>query len=99
MAEHLNALLGATKRTRDPEYGREPPEHRGVSHGNQKRILRMADLRNWVGLAPRSIHRLIANGKFPKPFKLVHGGRAAGWPTEVIEAYLAERAKEEPRHD
>jgi len=44
-----------------------------------RRILRMKDLPPKVGLQPSTLYGLIAVGKFPKPHKLVPGGRAAGW--------------------
>ena len=43
-----------------------------------QRILRMQDLPAKIGFRPSTIYELIAKGKFPAPFKLVPGGRAAG---------------------
>jgi prophage regulatory protein len=58
-----------------------------ANHGN--RILRMRDLPAKVGLRPSTIYQLVAEGKFPPPFKLVIGGRASGWLEEQIDSWLA----------
>jgi prophage regulatory protein len=53
------------------------------------RVARMSQLPAIVGLAPSTIYRLIAEGRFPKPFKIC-GGRAAGWTIEALEQWLQE---------
>ena len=58
------------------------------------RTLRMKDLPSKVGFQPSTIYGLIAQGKFPKPFKLTLGGRAAGWDEAVIDAYITARMEE-----
>jgi prophage regulatory protein len=55
------------------------------------RTLRMKDLPSKVGFQPSTIYGLIAQGKFPKPYKLAPGGRAAGWQEAVIDAWIAQR--------
>jgi prophage regulatory protein len=52
------------------------------------RTLRMKDLPSKVGFQPSTIYGLIAQGKFPKPYKLTPGGRAAGWQEAVIDAWI-----------
>ena len=52
------------------------------------RTLRMKDLPSKVGFQPSTIYGLIAQGKFPKPYKLTSGGRAAGWQETVIDAWI-----------
>jgi prophage regulatory protein len=52
------------------------------------RTLRMKDLPSKVGFQPSTIYGLIAQGKFPKPYKLTPGGRAAGWQETVIDAWI-----------
>ena len=54
-------------------------------------ILRMKDLHPKVGLRPSTIYALVAQGKFPPPFKFVPGGRAAGWLEETIDVWLENR--------
>jgi prophage regulatory protein len=56
------------------------------------RVLRMKDLPPKVGFQPSTIYELIADGKFPPPFKLIPGGRAAGWLESTIDAWLQERS-------
>ena len=55
-----------------------------------KRILRMKDLPTKVGYQPSTIYGLIAQGKFPKPLKIVPGGRAAGWQETQIDTWIEE---------
>ena len=52
------------------------------------RTLRMRDLPSKVGSQPSTIYGLIAQGKFPKPFKLTPGGRAAGWLETDIDNWI-----------
>ena len=52
------------------------------------RTLRMKDLPSKVGFQPSTIYGLIAQGKFPKPYRLTPGGRAAGWQETVIDAWI-----------
>jgi prophage regulatory protein len=52
------------------------------------RTLRMKDLPAKVGFQPSTIYGLIAQGKFPKPYKLTPGGRAAGWQESTIDAWI-----------
>lgn len=52
------------------------------------RTLRMKDLPEKVGLRPSTIYALVAQGKFPAPFKLLPGGRAVGWLETTIDDWL-----------
>ena len=52
------------------------------------RTLRMKDLPSKVGYQPSTIYGLIAQGKFPKPYKLTPGGRAAGWQESDIDTWI-----------
>ena len=61
------------------------------SHEPNMRILRMRDLPHKTGFRPSTLYALIADGKFPRPFKLTPGGRAAGWNEAVIDAWIAAR--------
>ena len=58
------------------------------------RTLRMKDLPSKVGFQPSTIYGLNAQGKFPKPFKLAPGGRAAGWQEIEIDAWITSRVEE-----
>jgi prophage regulatory protein len=48
----------------------------------------MKDLPSKIGFQPSTIYGLIAQGKFPKSYKLTPGGRAAGWQETVIDAWI-----------
>ena len=56
------------------------------------RVLRMKDLPPKTRLGTSTIYELIANGKFPAPFKIVPGGRASGWLESTIDAWLEARS-------
>ena len=61
---------------------------------NTYNVLRMKDLPKKIGYQPSTIYELIAKGKFPPPFKLVQGGRAAGWLESTIDAWIKSRASQ-----
>lgn len=54
-------------------------------------ILRMSDLKTRVRLSPSHIYFLISEGLFPRPFRLVPGGRASGWRLSAVNAWLLDR--------
>lgn len=58
------------------------------------RVIRMSDVVQKVDLSRSTIYELISQSKFPKPFKLINGGRAAGWLESTIDGYLASRAED-----
>ena len=62
------------------------------SNTRSTRVLRMKDLPPKVGFQPSTLYELIANGKFPPPFKLIPGGRAAGWLESTIDAWVLKRS-------
>jgi len=64
---------------KSPAYDSKPP----------RRIIRMAQLRAKCPLSQSHIYGLIKQGKFPKPFPLVPGGRAVGWYEDVIDHYFS----------
>lgn len=51
-------------------------------------MLRMPQVLKATGLGESTIHAKVAVGLFPKPQKIVAGGRAVGWRASVIEQYL-----------
>ena len=59
------------------------------------RTLRMKDLPAKVGFQPSTIYGLIAQGKFPKPYKLAPGGRAAGGQETEIDAWITARVEDQ----
>ena len=56
-------------------------------------VLRMKDLPKKIGFQPSTIYELIAKGKFPPPFKLIVGGRAAGWLENTVDDWIAAQAE------
>jgi prophage regulatory protein len=67
-----------------------------MSNFKENRILRMKDLPNKIGYQTSTIYGLIARGKFPKPFKIVPGGRAAGWHETEINKWIEARLEGKP---
>ena len=55
-------------------------------------VIRMRDVARKVNLSESHLYQLIADGRFPKPFPLVPGGRAKGWLETTIESYLVNQA-------
>jgi len=54
-------------------------------------ILRFGEVRKKTGLCRAHVHALAAQGRFPKPLKLVPGGRASGWLCSEINEWIADR--------
>lgn len=54
-------------------------------------VLRFDEVRQKTGLCRAHVHALAAQGRFPKPLKLVPGGRASGWLLSEINQWIAER--------
>jgi prophage regulatory protein len=50
-------------------------------------VLRFAEVRQKTGHCRAHVHSLAAQGRFPKPLKLVPGGRASGWLLSEINAW------------
>ena len=63
------------------------------ARNTNKRIIRMKDLPSKTGFQPSTIYEFVAKGKFPAPFKLVPGGRAAGWLENTVDDWIAAQAE------
>lgn len=63
-----------------------------------ERILRMREVSKRSGISRAQIYNLIGEGKFPKSFPLVPGGRSVGWYESVIDEWIRER-DEQKRKD
>jgi len=51
-----------------------------------REVLRKPELRAYDGMKDEQRRTAINNGKYPKPFKLIEGGRAvAWWKDEILE--------------
>lgn len=60
-----------------------------------ERVLRMRELSQRLQLSPSRLYALIADGQFLRPFRLVSGGRAAGWLESEVDQWLASRRADE----
>jgi len=56
-----------------------------------RRILRMRDICQKLGLCPSTVHDLVARGVFVKPFTLIPGGRAVGWLVVDVDQWILDR--------
>ena len=56
-----------------------------------RRILRMREICQKLGLCPSTVHDLVARGIFIKPFILIPGGRAVGWLEVDVDQWICER--------
>ena len=54
-------------------------------------ILRMSDVVRRTGISKSQVHNMMNDGRFPKSFPLVPGGRAVGWYESVIDEWIRER--------
>ncbi len=55
------------------------------------RIIRRPDVRADTGLTNSALDREIRAGRFPRPIKLIPGGRAVGWSERAVQAWIASR--------
>ena len=54
-----------------------------------KRSLRLRDVEKKVGLKRTQILEAVDKGNFPKPFRIIPGGRAIAWDEGEIDEHLA----------
>lgn len=54
------------------------------------RAIRIKEVATKIGLGPSTIYRMIAEGRFPKPFPIAPNRNA--WIEEDIDVWLAEKA-------
>ena len=52
-------------------------------------ILRRRQVEARTGLSRSTIYQRIADGEFPAPVSI--GARAVGWPSDAIDAWIADR--------
>lgn len=63
-----------------------------MANKNGRRILRLRQVIQRIGLKRDSIYRGARENWFPKPIKL--GERASGWFEDEVDAWLQQRADE-----
>lgn len=56
-----------------------------------RRIVRMREICQKLGLCPSTVHDLVARGIFIKPFTLIPGGRAVGWLEVDVDQWISDR--------
>ena len=54
-------------------------------------IVRRAEGPKYFGLSPNALDQAIKDGKVPRPFPLVDGGRALGWTVQQIVDHQRQR--------
>ena len=55
-----------------------------------ERLVRMRELRTLVGLGRSTVHRLVAEGRFPPPLH-PFGNRIAAWRYSEVAHWISER--------
>ena len=55
------------------------------------RLLRWSEVQPIVSICRSHAHQLVARGLFPKPRKLVPGGRASAWSYNEIQEWVQQR--------
>jgi prophage regulatory protein len=55
------------------------------------RVIRHEQARKKLQISGAKLFDLIAKGQFPKPFKLIPGGRAVGWLEADVDAWVLAR--------
>ena len=55
------------------------------------RLLRWSEVQSIVSICRSHAHQLAAKGMFPRPRKLVPGGRASAWVESEINAWVQQR--------
>jgi prophage regulatory protein len=62
-----------------------------------QRMLRQREVQQLTGLSRSRLFEAVKDGKFPKPFAIIEGGRATGWFLDEVEAFIAERKEARDR--
>ena len=55
------------------------------------RVFRLDEVERRSGLRKSAIYALIRNGAFPAPIKLTPTGRAVGWRSDELSAWIESR--------
>ena len=63
--------------------------HKAIHPTN--RLIRWPEVHSLVGLGRSHVHQLAAKGLFPKPRKLIPGGRASAWVESEILSWVNQR--------
>lgn len=58
-----------------------------------RRFLRLPDVLQQIGLKRTQTYELIKRGQFPRPIPLCENGRAVGWNSDDVDAWIDSRIK------
>lgn len=58
-----------------------------------RRFLRLPVVKEVTGLGGTNIYEMIKSGEFPAPYTLRNGGRAVGWASDEVDAWVNSRIK------
>lgn len=56
-----------------------------------RRFMRLPAVKQAVGLGRTAIYEKVKTGEFPAPIPLSNNGRAVGWDSEAINAWIESR--------
>lgn len=56
-----------------------------------RRFMRLREVMHQVGYGRTAIYQKIKTGEFPAPIPLSNDGRAVGWDSEAINAWMESR--------
>lgn len=62
-------------------------------HEGPGRIVRPNEVRDRLGVSRAKLADMVVQGKFPKPFTIIPGGRAVGWLERDVAAWIIERSE------
>jgi len=62
------------------------------AHSTSSKIIRLPEVKQRTGLSRTTLYTMMAEGRFPKPFKL--NLRANGWTEADIDTWIASRIAE-----
>lgn len=68
------------------ETDQKPPVNRALVQ-----VIRHALVCKKMQISSAKLFDMVARGQFPKPFKLIPGGRAVGWLESDVDSYLLSR--------
>ena len=68
-----------------------------VEVGEAERLLRLVEVKRRVGLGKTMIYEMIADGRFPKPYKITPA--AARWSAREVDAWIAGITASAPNAD
>ena len=64
-------------------------DSRGTGQQGPRSLLRMSAVTERVGLRRSTIYRLVAEGSFPAPVRLLSGRRGSRWDSVAIDQWIA----------